>query len=51
MYITYLYFYTCLFLFLQLINFAQDVENELKTQVVQAERVNEKKFSTFLFYV
>ncbi|XP_026815531.1 complex III assembly factor LYRM7 [Rhopalosiphum maidis] len=27
-----------------LITFAQDVEHELRTQVVQAERVNEKKF-------
>lgn len=38
-----------LFIFLQLLTLAQDVENELKTQVVQAERVDEKKFSMFLF--
>lgn len=50
MYIIYiiLLLHLFIFLFLQLINFAQDVENELKTQVVQAERVDEKKFSMFL---
>jgi len=39
------------FIFLQLINFAQDVEHELLTQVVQAERVNETKFSEFLIHI
>lgn len=35
-------YYYCLF---QLITLARDVENELLTQVIQAERVNENKFS------
>lgn len=39
------------FIFPQLINFAQDVEHELLTQVVQAERVNETKFSEFLIHI
>jgi len=39
------------FIFLQLITFAQDIEHELLTQVVQAERVNETKFSEFLIHI
>jgi len=39
------------FIFLQLLTFAQDVEHELLTQVVQAERINETKFSEFLFHI
>jgi len=38
-------------MYIQLITFAQDVEHELLTQVVQAERVNEQKFSMFSYYI
>jgi len=52
LYISYAAFHIIINCFFpQLITFAQDVEHELLTQVVQAQRVNEKKFSEFIFHI